>query len=59
VPFIQINPADMAELGLKTGDMVEVYNDVGATQAMVYPSPPHGGTRPSCCSARRTARRAT
>jgi len=39
VPFIQINPDDMAELGLKPGDMVEVYNDVGATQALVYPEP--------------------
>ncbi|RGP38047.1 arsenate reductase (azurin) large subunit [Pseudotabrizicola alkalilacus] len=39
VPFIQINPDDMAELGLKAGDMVEVHNDVGATQALVYPEP--------------------
>jgi arsenite oxidase large subunit len=38
-PYIQINPQDMAELGLKAGDLVEVYNDVGATQAMVYPEP--------------------
>ena len=29
----------MAELKLKQGDLVEVYNDVGATQAMVYPTP--------------------
>ena len=28
----------MAELNLKQGDLVEVYNDVGATQAMVYPT---------------------
>jgi arsenite oxidase large subunit len=28
----------MAELGLKAGDLVEVYNDVGATQAMTYPT---------------------
>ena len=39
IPIIQINPEDMAELGLKQGDLVEVYNDVGATQAMVYPTP--------------------
>lgn len=39
VPFIQIHPDDMADLGLKAGDMVEVYNDVGATQALVYPEP--------------------
>ena len=38
-PFIEINPEDMAELGLKEGDLVEVYNDVGATQAMAYPTP--------------------
>ena len=38
-PFIEINPDDMAELDLKQGDLVEVYNDVGATQAMVYPTP--------------------
>jgi arsenite oxidase large subunit len=37
VPFIQINPDDMAAIGLKPGDMVEVYNDVGATQALAYP----------------------
>ena len=39
VPFIQINPEDMAELGIKAGDMVEVHNDVGATQALAYPEP--------------------
>ncbi len=39
LPFIQINPEDAGELGLKNGDMVEVYNDVGATQAMVYMEP--------------------
>jgi arsenite oxidase large subunit len=37
VPFIQVNPEDMADLGLKAGDLVEVFNDVGATQALVYP----------------------
>ena len=39
VPFIQINPDDMSELGIKAGDMVEVHNDVGATQALAYPEP--------------------
>jgi arsenite oxidase large subunit len=39
VPFIQVNPDDMADLGLKAGDLVEVFNDVGATQALVYPEP--------------------
>ncbi len=38
-PFIQMNPADMDELGVKEGDLVEVYNDNGYTQAMVYPTP--------------------
>ena len=38
-PLIQMNPADMAELKLKQGDLVEVYNDNGSTQAMVYPTP--------------------
>ncbi len=39
LPFIEMNPADMGELGLRQGDLVEVYNDNGATQAMVYPTP--------------------
>ncbi len=38
-PIIEINPADMAELNLKQGDLVEVFNDNGATQAMAYPTP--------------------
>lgn len=37
-PFLEINPDDMTDLGLKEGDLVEIYNDVGATQAMVYPT---------------------
>ena len=37
-PFIEMNPQDMAELNLKAGDLVEVYNDNGSTQAMVYPT---------------------
>jgi arsenite oxidase large subunit len=40
-------PDDMAELGIKAGDMVEVYNDVGATQALAYPEPTAKRTRPS------------
>jgi arsenite oxidase large subunit len=39
LPYLQINPEDAAELGLQNGDMAEVYNDVGATQAMVYIEP--------------------
>ncbi|MBN9529884.1 MAG: arsenate reductase (azurin) large subunit [Alphaproteobacteria bacterium] len=38
-PFIEMNPADMQELNLGAGDLVEVYNDNGSTQAMVYPTP--------------------
>ena len=38
-PFIEMNPQDMAELNLKEGDLVEVYNDNGSTQAMAYPTP--------------------
>ncbi len=37
-PFIEMNPEDMAELGIKQGDLVEVYNDNGSTQAMAYPT---------------------
>lgn len=37
--FIQMNPADMKGLGISEGDLVEVYNDNGATQAMAYPTP--------------------
>ena len=29
----------MAELGLSEGDLVEVYNDNGSTQAMAWPAP--------------------
>ena len=39
LPFIQMNPEDMAELKINAGDLVEVYNDNGSTQAMAYPTP--------------------
>jgi arsenite oxidase large subunit len=39
LPYLQIGPADMAELKLNAGDLVEVYNDNGSTQAMVWPTP--------------------
>jgi arsenite oxidase large subunit len=39
LPFIDMNPDDMADLGLGAGDLVEVYNENGSTQAMVYPTP--------------------
>jgi arsenite oxidase large subunit len=38
-PFIEMNPDDMSELKVAPGDLVEVYNDDGSTQAMVYPTP--------------------
>ncbi|GAA3843338.1 arsenate reductase (azurin) large subunit [[Pseudomonas] carboxydohydrogena] len=38
-PFIEMNPSDMTELGLKEGDLVEIYNDNGSTQAMTLPTP--------------------
>ena len=38
-PFIEMNPDDMAAIGVGEGDLVEVFNDAGATQAMVYPTP--------------------
>jgi arsenite oxidase large subunit len=38
-PFIEMNPDDMASLGIKEGDLVEVYNDAGSTQAMACPTP--------------------
>jgi arsenite oxidase large subunit len=37
--YIQMNPEDVAELRLNPGDLVEVYNDNGSTQAMVWPTP--------------------
>ena len=38
-PFIEMHPEDMSDLQLKNGDLVEVYNDNGSTQAMAYPTP--------------------
>ncbi len=38
-PYIQMNPVDVAELKLGPGDLVEVYNNSGSTQAMVWPTP--------------------
>jgi arsenite oxidase large subunit len=37
-PFLEMHAEDMAELGVKAGDLVEVYNDAGSTQAMAHPS---------------------
>jgi arsenite oxidase large subunit len=38
-PFIEMHPDDMAEIGVAEGDLVEVWNDSGSTQAMAYPTP--------------------
>jgi arsenite oxidase large subunit len=38
-PLIQMNPQDMADIKVNAGDLVEIYNDNGSTQAMVYPTP--------------------
>ena len=34
-----MHPEDMKELSLHPGDLVEVFNDNGATQAIAYPTP--------------------
>lgn len=34
---LQLNPADMETLGVSATDVVEIYNDYGATVAMAYP----------------------
>jgi len=39
LPFIEMNPDDMTSLKINEGDLVEIFNDVGATQAMAYPTP--------------------
>lgn len=36
---IEINPEDAKELGIESGDVVEVFNDFGATFAMAYLEP--------------------
>lgn len=36
---IEINPEDASELGIESGDVVEVYNDYGSTFAMAYLEP--------------------
>lgn len=37
IAIIQMNPKDMAQMGIKPTDIVEVYNHNGATTAMAYP----------------------
>jgi len=34
---IEMNPQDATELGVEAGDIVELFNDYGATYAMAYP----------------------
>jgi arsenite oxidase large subunit len=34
--YIEMNPADANELGVTSGDVVEVFNDYGSTYAMAY-----------------------
>ena len=36
VPFIEIHPQDALELKVQSGDIVEVYNDMGRVEAMAY-----------------------
>ena len=39
LPFLEMHPDDMSELGHHAGDLVEIYNDNGSTQAMAQPTP--------------------
>ena len=39
IAYLQMDPADMTDLQLNAGDLVEVTNDNGSTQAMVWPTP--------------------
>ena len=36
IPFIEIHPNDSVELEIESGDIVEVFNDVGRVEAMAY-----------------------
>ncbi|MFZ5541109.1 MAG: arsenate reductase (azurin) large subunit, partial [Pseudomonadota bacterium] len=35
--YLEMNPGDAQALGVKAGDIVEVFNDFGSTYAMAYP----------------------
>jgi arsenite oxidase large subunit len=36
LPYVEIHPEDAARLNIKSGDMVEVFNEEGTTVALVY-----------------------
>ena len=38
IPYLEMHPADAAELGIAAGDVVEISNDMGSVQAMAYPT---------------------
>lgn len=52
LPFLELNPDDMKELGLNPGDLVEIYNDNGWRNRGQRQS----RSRPSCCSPIRRGR---
>lgn len=35
--YLEMNPGDAEQLGVKPGDVIEVWNDFGSTYAMAYP----------------------
>ncbi len=37
--LVEINPDDAAALGIQNGDLIEIYNDYGATTGMAYHTP--------------------
>ncbi|MGI9381719.1 MAG: arsenate reductase (azurin) large subunit, partial [Methyloligellaceae bacterium] len=38
IPYLEMHPADAAELGIAAADVVEISNDMGTVQAMAYPT---------------------
>lgn len=38
VPMLEMHPDDAAELGISAGDVLDVSNDMGAVEAMAYPT---------------------
>lgn len=37
-PFVEMNAQDMKDLALSAGDLIEIFNENGATQGMAYPT---------------------